>query len=343
MGRGGTSSSAKVPRILLMGLRRSGKTSIFKVVFHKMSPHETYFLESTVKTVQYEVDYSSVLHFKVWDLAGATGAEEGLIDDRRAFVGAGAVVFVLDAQDDHVMAVQYLLSTIQRAYALNKRIVFEVFIHKVDGLAEDRKLDLQREISHNVTKELSERGLDDANVAFYLSSIYDHSVYENVSKVVQKLVPQLATLENLLDILISNCRMEKAFFFDVLSKVYIATDSQPVDEQWFELSSDMLDVVVDISCIYGQDQEEESVAFDSGSAAIISLNNGMVLYMKEVSKYLALVCLMRQDNLQRQGLIEYNVDILKNSLKDVLTVGSVTPRASMSAASEQGSMQGSME
>lgn len=35
------------PRIFLMGARRSGKSSIQKVVFHKISPHETLFLEST--------------------------------------------------------------------------------------------------------------------------------------------------------------------------------------------------------------------------------------------------------------------------------------------------------
>merc|ERR1719322_76559 len=37
------------PKILLMGLRRSGKSSIQKVVFHKMSPNETLFLEATNK------------------------------------------------------------------------------------------------------------------------------------------------------------------------------------------------------------------------------------------------------------------------------------------------------
>jgi Ras-related GTP-binding protein C/D len=37
------------PKILLFGLRRSGKSSIQKVVFHKMSPNETLFLESTNK------------------------------------------------------------------------------------------------------------------------------------------------------------------------------------------------------------------------------------------------------------------------------------------------------
>lgn len=39
-----TSDPSK-PRVLLMGARRSGKSSIQKVVFHKMSPHETLFLE----------------------------------------------------------------------------------------------------------------------------------------------------------------------------------------------------------------------------------------------------------------------------------------------------------
>ena len=37
------------PRLLLMGLRRSGKSSIASVVFHKMPPNETLFLESTTR------------------------------------------------------------------------------------------------------------------------------------------------------------------------------------------------------------------------------------------------------------------------------------------------------
>jgi Ras-related GTP-binding protein C/D len=45
--------------------------------------------------------------------------------------------------------------------------------------------------------------------------------------------------------------MEKAFLFDVVSKIYVATDSNPVDMQTYELCSDMIDVVIDVSCIYG--------------------------------------------------------------------------------------------
>lgn len=60
---GGTISMGK-PKILLFGLRRSGKSSIQKVVFHKMSPNETLFLESTNKIIKDDINnsrYSSSL------------------------------------------------------------------------------------------------------------------------------------------------------------------------------------------------------------------------------------------------------------------------------------------
>lgn len=45
--------------------------------------------------------------------------------------------------------------------------------------------------------------------------------------------------------------MEKAFLFDVASKIYVATDSAPVDMATYELCCDMIDVTIDISAIYG--------------------------------------------------------------------------------------------
>lgn len=52
-------------------------------------------------------------------------------------------------------------------------------------------------------------------------------------------------------VLLQNSGIEKAFLFDVVSKIYIATDSSPVDMQSYELCCDMIDVVIDVSCIYG--------------------------------------------------------------------------------------------
>ena len=45
--------------------------------------------------------------------------------------------------------------------------------------------------------------MDNIHLSIYLTSIYDHSIFEAFSKVVQKLIPELPTLENLMDIFIS--------------------------------------------------------------------------------------------------------------------------------------------
>ena len=58
------------PHILLMGPRRSGKTSIQRVVFYKMSPHETLFLESTNTLDIKFIANNELVQFQVWDFPG---------------------------------------------------------------------------------------------------------------------------------------------------------------------------------------------------------------------------------------------------------------------------------
>lgn len=52
-------------------------------------------------------------------------------------------------------------------------------------------------------------------------------------------------------IYLQNSGIDKAYLFDTLTKIYIATDSSPVDMQSYEICSDMIDVLIDIECIYG--------------------------------------------------------------------------------------------
>ncbi|XP_028837833.1 ras-related GTP binding Ca isoform X1 [Denticeps clupeoides] len=288
------------PRILLMGLRRSGKSSIQKVVFHKMSPNETLFLESTNKIYKDDISSSSFVNFQIWDFPGQVDFFDPTFDYEMIFRGTGALIFVIDAQDDYVEALGRLHLTVSRAYRVNPDINFEVFIHKVDGLSDDHKIETQRDIHQRANDDLTDASLEKLHLSFYLTSIYDHSIFEAFSKVVQKLIPQLPTLENLLNIFISNSGIEKAFLFDVVSKIYIATDSSPVDMQSYELCCDMIDVVIDVSCIYGLKEDGSGIAYDKESMAIIKLNNTTVLYLKEVTKFLALVCILREESFERK-------------------------------------------
>ncbi|GCC30758.1 hypothetical protein chiPu_0009212 [Chiloscyllium punctatum] len=308
------------PRILLMGLRRSGKSSIQKVVFHKMSPNETLFLESTNKICRDDIANSSFVNFQIWDFPGQIDFFDPTFDYEMIFRGTGALIFVIDAQDDYVEALARLHLTVSRAFKVNKEINFEVFIHKVDGLSDDHKIETQRDVYQRANDDLADAGLEKIHLSFYLTSIYDHSIFEAFSKVVQKLIPQLPTLENLLNIFISNSGIEKAFLFDVVSKIYIATDSIPVDMQTYELCCDMIDVVFDISCIYGLREFGGGSTYDKESVAIIKLNNTTVLYLKEVTKFLGLVCFLREESFERKGLIDYNFHCFRKAIHEIFEV-----------------------
>lgn len=52
-------------------------------------------------------------------------------------------------------------------------------------------------------------------------------------------------------------------------------------------------------------EDLEAAAFDNQSSSLIKLNNGTILYLREVNKFLALVCILREDNFDRQGENNY--------------------------------------
>lgn len=230
------------------------------------------------------------MDFQVWDFPGQLDFLDGAFDVESIFGGLGALIWVIDAQDEYRYAVNRLNATIlylQHSYPL---INIEVFIHKVDGLSEDYKLDIQRDIIQRIQDELSDAGYENTPVSFHLTSIYDHSIFEAFSKVCQKLIPQLPQLEGLLNLLCANCHMEKAYLFDVLSKIYIASDTSPVDMSSYEVCSDYIDVIVDVSEVYGWDRPKAQaddwveVPCPDAESTILLMEN-KYLYLREINKW----------------------------------------------------------
>ncbi|KAG2216438.1 hypothetical protein INT45_012626 [Circinella minor] len=375
------------PRILLMGLQRSGKSSIQRVVFGKMPPNDTLYLESTTK-IQKEDITRSFIDFQIWDFPGQLNFFDVTYDSQEIFGAVGALIFVIDAQDDYSDALHRLFFTVTSAYRVNQNISFEVLIHKVDGLSDDYKIDTQRDVQQRMGDMLADAQMEHIHLSYYLTSIYDHSIYEAFSKIIQKLIRELPTLENLLNVLCQNSGIDKAYLFDTLTKIYIATDSSPVDMQSYELCSDMIDVIIDIELklifhlfrflkkISAQvsspngrlslsDDEEEYSNGNGGdphhavngngaslrdhydtdrdededgdnqsqeqslrrtdgvgqneaeASSLIKLDNGDVLYMREVNRLLVLICLLRHDNFEKHGLIDYNFQCFKEAVTEV--------------------------
>jgi len=157
--------------------RRAGKSSIQRVVFQKMSPHETLFLEATNNLDIKFIANNSFVQFQIWDLPGDYDFRGGwerpcllcavrspsthhcpttdiITYDGQTFSAeailnnCGAIIYVVDAQDDpYTEALENLLETIMRAHEVNPEISVDVFIHKVDGdlfLGDEAKLGASR-------------------------------------------------------------------------------------------------------------------------------------------------------------------------------------------------------
>ncbi|KAJ4162496.1 GTP-binding protein gtr2 [Fusarium falciforme] len=297
------------PRLLLMGQRRSGKSSISSVVFHKLPPNETLFLESTARIQKDSM--ASFMDFQVWDFPGQIDVFENPgFDIEAIFSEIGALIWVIDAQDDYLEAVMRLNTTIlflQRTYP---NINIEVFIHKVDGLSDDYKLDIQRDITIRIQDELSDHGFENAPVTFHLTSIYNHSIFEAFSK---------------------------AYLFDVLSKIYIATDSATADMASYEICSDYIDVIIDITEVYGTWQRSEDgrrrlegepwsapiesqVGCPTAESCLVLHDGNKPIMLREVDRYLALVAIMKEDSYDSMPLVNMNVEAVVEGLTEFFDI-----------------------
>ena len=77
---------------------------------------------------------------QIWDFPGNIDFIDPAFDSETIFGGCGALVFVIDAQDDYMESLAKLHLTVTKAYKVNPLITFQVFIHKVDGLSDDHKI-----------------------------------------------------------------------------------------------------------------------------------------------------------------------------------------------------------
>ena len=178
------------------------------------------------------------------------------------------MIWVLDAQDDYLDSIARLTDTILNLQQSHPEIKYTVFIHKVDSLTNDYREDTVRDIIQRIMDDLNDAGLENPPINFYSTSVYDESIYEALSKVVQMLNPQLPTFENMLNTISSSCKFQKLYLFDVMTKLYIASDTSPVDQPSYAVCADFIDTIVDLSQIYGWNRDRAKAQRDDKTGEV---------------------------------------------------------------------------
>ncbi|KAJ4477411.1 Gtr1/RagA G protein conserved region-domain-containing protein [Lentinula aciculospora] len=262
-------------KILLLGLRRSGKTSIQKVLFNAMTPKETFYLDATMRIVKHT--YDTIIPLEIWDCPGNITVET-LGVPLSVF---STLIFVIDIRDLYNQPISRLVEFIIAAYHHNPSLHLEIFVHKAEKLQEDEKIENYRQINERVVDRLMDVSPSFPNIPnsssslntpsssgtqmnnpnrlsylnwqdfieqqllmnFHLTSIHDHSLHQAFSKVLQRLTDSLPYLEELLNIYCANSQASKVFLFDAPSRLYVASDASPVDTATYNLCCDNLAMI----------------------------------------------------------------------------------------------------
>lgn len=351
-----------LPKVLLMGLKKSGKTSIQKVVFENLPPHDSVNLKTTVQPEKTTVKSNEFVKFEVWDFPGQNdplgggGAATGASGGNRSTIAAnilencGAIVFVMDCTDNVEDATKRLIETVCAAHAVNPDLCVEVFLHKVDALNEVQQNDQLLQVRRSVEDVVKGRidGKRQLRLSFNLTSIYDHSVFQAFSVVVQKLIrTQLPYVLELLGMLNGNSHLDLTYLFLSRSKIFIGeVEHNRTRTRTYDLCSDAIDVMMRVEGIYGGEKfakknipqyrqlADESAGGASSSSAVgphlassvFHLSSDDVIYVRELPNELTVVMMLRDDAFQNKALIDFNVNVFSNAVSEVFQAGSSTTR-----------------
>ncbi|KAF2857887.1 hypothetical protein K470DRAFT_222457 [Piedraia hortae CBS 480.64] len=325
------------PKVLIMGTKNSGKSSIRKIVLEKLLPADTLFLEPTLEME------SSTLHSFITteaiEIPSITASNTPppshtlppvLCTAPINLSTIGSIIWLIDVQDELLPSITSMVQIAVYLAEYHPRVNLEVFIHKVDGLTDEYGWDLYREVRQRAQDELGDSGFDPANrlsIAFHQTSIYDRTVFEAMSRVVQKIIPQLPGMEALLNKLCSTCRIQKAYLLDTGSKLFVATDASPTFTRDYELCAHFVDVVADIKQLYdwregvdGGDgdgdahKEEDSTAIGESTLTYDPAGETF-MYAREMAPALSLVCIMGKGcGPQQRVRVDYNVELIHEAL-----------------------------
>ncbi|KAJ7455231.1 Gtr1/RagA G protein Gtr2 [Mycena galericulata] len=323
-------------KILLLGQRRSGKTSINEVLFNALPPKQTFYLETTMRVSKHA--YDTVIPLEIWDCPGNI-----TVDTLGAPLSQfSALIFVIDIRDLYKQPISKLVEFIIAAYNDNPQLNVEVFVHKAEKLQEDDKIENFRQIQERVQDHLMERECEQMPYNFHLTSVYDHSLHEAFSKVLHKLIHSLPFLEDLLNVFCANSQSPKAFLFDAASRLYVATDASPVDSATHNLCCDYLSMLNAFGPLYRSPtssttrlripaaepspdnpspKETKDRFYPSAAASLHPSAPGTTLTYHLITPHLALLALVPTGVYEgRRGLLEYNVVFFREGVQEICGV-----------------------
>ncbi len=119
--------------IIIAGLSKVGKTSIKKIVFEKITPPETKYLDTSEKIDSFTLDNLVYTSASIRDFPSNYNFDRISPDDSKIIQSAGILIYVINCQAVNESTFDHMKKVVNCIVQKNPKIFVDIFFHKLDG------------------------------------------------------------------------------------------------------------------------------------------------------------------------------------------------------------------
>ena len=236
-------NDSKPNKIIILGEKNCGKTSIFSMIFTNIYPSETSYFESTISISKNQIIYSGGELIELDD-CGFEENIEGDEDDEYylrtdIFEKVSTLIYIINTVPEKTNTILnnsnqvYNENIIKRDYnddsfiKLNKETLFEkcidllkeksptanvfIFIHKMDKIIKDKRKSIFEEKKREINNIISKY---DLKIKIFPTSIWDGSLYIPWTEIMDDMVVNKNKIKKGLKYLLEACDADEIFLFE---------------------------------------------------------------------------------------------------------------------------------
>ena len=318
-------------KIILVGDKNSGKTSIFSMIFTNIYPSETSYFESTNSISKSQIIFSGgeLVELDDCGFEEKTNNKEYYIKPD-VFENVSTLIFVINVESQKINTDNNNINNINSDninnndddfsdfYKIKKNNLLEIslqlliekspkaniyiFIHKMDTILINKREALFEEKKQEINQKLNKMNL---NGKFFATSIWDGSLYVPWREIMSNMVINKNKLEKGLSFLLEASDLDEVFLFERNTLLCIYSVDKGKVENKVERTKKISILIKKIK----QSLRKCKAGF---SFLKMRLNNIMV-YIEEFTKYSYIMILSQNPKINYE-LLSLNIYILRKTL-----------------------------
>lgn len=227
-------------KVLLMGKSGSGKTSMRSIIFANYLARDTMRLSPTLDVEHSHVRFLGDLTLNLWDCGGQDAFYEKYFDSQRnhIFSKVELLIYIFDIESRNMeQDLEYYRSSVQALAEYSPEANLYILIHKMDLVPEAQRLNV-----FDQRKKVILSNADYFKPTFFMTSIWDETLYRAWSSIVHSLIPNAGLIEKQLDEFGKAVRATEVVLFERATFLVIShsTSREHKDDHRFEKISNII-------------------------------------------------------------------------------------------------------